>query len=84
AGIDFGQGRIIQEGPNATATWTLGEVSADSLLIHSGETELNENPVTLDKAINATGDSTLTITGADVTTGNLRLLDNATRTFDSG
>ena len=80
--IDFGQGRIIQEG--TTATWTLGEVSAGSLLIHNSTTKLDEYPVTLDKAINATGDATLTVTGADITTENLRLLDNATLNFDSG
>lgn len=81
--IDFGQGRIIQKGTNAT-TWTLGKVSAGSLLIHNGTTKLNDYPVALDKAINATGDSALTVTGADITTENLRLLENATLNFYSG
>ncbi len=82
--IEFGEGRIIQKGTNATATWTLGEVSAGSLLIHSGTTKLDGSPVTLDKDINATGDAKLTVTGADITTENLRLSDNATLDFDSG
>lgn len=81
--LQLGQGRIRQQDTHADTTWSLGEVSAGSMRIESGATELSQK-VQIEEDIQVLQGADLILSGAELSTRDLELEDGALLDFEQG